>query len=65
MTVKVDKEAILDYLEMWVETFNDCACCPRYPDCDIPEDFEEEQEPGDCAEAILEDITCRGGKTWS
>lgn len=26
--IKVSEQRLFEYLTAWVETFNDCACCP-------------------------------------
>ena len=29
----VNTDRLFDYLQSWVETFNDCACCPLSNEC--------------------------------
>lgn len=59
--VEVNRKGILEYLEQWIETFNDCSCCPRSPDCDTPIYCEGRQTPSDCAEAVLDTVIRRSG----
>lgn len=33
MYEKINTDCLHDYLESWVETFNDCACCPLSNQC--------------------------------
>lgn len=50
MTDKYNTDFLRECLSSWVDTFNDCACCPLFWSCD--------QEGGidcyDCADKILE-----------
>lgn len=34
MYEEVNTNRLLDYLQSWVETFNDCACCPLSDRCE-------------------------------
>ena len=34
MYEKVNTDSLFDYLQSWVETFNDCACCPLFFRCE-------------------------------
>lgn len=49
-TCVVESERLHDVIEAWVETFNDCACCPCI-DCPLTfgESFYE------CAQRIIDD----------
>lgn len=47
MYVEVNTERLTECLENWVETFNDCACCPLYPHCD-----ERDIDCVECADKI-------------
>ena len=47
MNIEVNTERLTECLESWVETFNDCACCPLYSQCD-----ERSIDCIDCAEKI-------------
>ena len=33
MYEKINTDSLFDYLQSWVETFNDCACCPLFFQC--------------------------------
>ena len=50
MTDKYNTDFLRECLSSWVDTFNDCACCPLFWSCD--------QEGGidcyDCTDKILE-----------
>lgn len=47
--IDVNKTALMYCLTQWVETFNDCACCPCYPyDCNKS----EQNLSDDCAKEI-------------
>lgn len=34
MYEEVNTLRLIDWLRAWVETFNDCACCPLSNECD-------------------------------
>lgn len=52
MYEKVNVGRLLDYLESWVDTFNDCACCPLYGECDR----EDEINSMACADKLLDSL---------
>ena len=48
--IKVSEQKLFEYLTQWVETFNDCACCPCcYETCDGMGD----DDIFDCATKII------------
>lgn len=48
----VNYEALKLCIENWVDTFNDCACCPLYPiSCK-----KEEMDTHDCAQRIIKEL---------
>lgn len=51
MYVEVNGDRLTDCLESWVETFDDCACCPLYSQCLDIEDIHG-IDIIDCAEKI-------------
>ncbi len=50
MYIEVNAERLIECLESWVETFNDCACCPMYSEC-LDDDIQG-IDIIDCAEKI-------------
>lgn len=50
MYEKVNTDRLHEYLESWVETFNDCACCPLSNQCDSEDGIDILQ----CADDLLE-----------
>ena len=39
MNIEVNTEHLTECIESWVETFDDCACCPLMFDCQEDEDI--------------------------
>ena len=39
MNIEVNSEHLIECIESWVETFDDCACCPLMFDCQEDEDI--------------------------
>lgn len=39
MNIKVNTEHLTECIESWVETFDDCACCPLMFECQEDEDI--------------------------
>ena len=52
MYEKVNVGRLLDYLESWVDTFNDCACCPLFGECDREDGINSMA----CADKLLDSL---------
>ena len=52
MYEEVNTDRLFDYLQSWVETFNDCACCPLFNECDR----EHGIDSIDCAGKLLDGL---------
>lgn len=39
MNIEVNAEHLTECIESWIETFDDCACCPLMFDCQENEDI--------------------------
>ena len=52
MYEKVNVGRLLDYLELWVDTFNDCACCPLFGECDREDGINSMA----CADKLLDSL---------
>ena len=39
MNIEVNTEHLTECIESWVETFDDCACCPLMFECQEDEDI--------------------------
>ena len=39
MNIEVNTEHLTECIESWVETFDDCSCCPLMFDCQEDEDI--------------------------
>lgn len=50
MYEEVNTLRLIDWLRAWVETFNDCACCPLSNECD------RRSTSYECADALLEKL---------
>ena len=50
MYEEVNTYMLEDWLQMWVDTFNDCACCPLSDRCDR----EDGIDSINCGEKLLE-----------
>lgn len=52
MYEKVNTDRLFDYLESWVDTFNDCACCPLSNECDREDGIDSMA----CADKLLDNL---------
>ena len=52
MYEKVNTDRLFDYLQSWVETFNDCACCPLYDRCEREDGIDSMS----CADKLLDKL---------
>ena len=52
--MEVDKDNLRYVVESWVDTFNDCACCPIYLECDT-------DHTHDCPDEIINKFLTIGG----
>lgn len=52
MYEKVNTDCLFDYLESWVDTFNDCACCPLSNECDREDGIDSMV----CADKLLDNL---------
>ena len=52
MYEEVNTDRLFDYLQSWVETFNDCACCPLYARCE----HEDGIDSMSCADKLLDEL---------
>ena len=48
----VTTDRLFDYLQSWVETFNDCACCPLSNECNR----EHGIDSIDCVDKLLDKL---------
>ena len=39
MNLKVNETRLRQLVEEYTESFNDCACCPLYPDCEKEDQY--------------------------
>lgn len=56
MYEKVNTDRLFDYLESWVDAFNDCACCPLSDECDREDGIDSMA----CADKLLDNMKERG-----
>lgn len=56
MYEKVNTDRLFDYLESWVDTFNDCACCPLSNECDREDGIDSMA----CADKLLDKLKEQG-----
>ena len=52
MYEKINTNSLLDYLQSWVETFNDCACCPLSFQCECEDGIDSIS----CADKLLDKL---------
>ena len=52
MYEKVNTDRLFNYLESWVDTFNDCACCPLSNECDCEDGIDSMA----CADKLLDSL---------
>ena len=52
MYEKVNTNSLLDYLQSRVETFNDCACCPLFYQCESEDGIDSTS----CADKLLDKL---------
>ena len=52
MYEKVNTNSLFDYLQSWVETFNDCACCPLSYQCECEDGIDSTS----CADKLLDKL---------
>ena len=52
MYEKINTNRLLDYLQSWVETFNDCACCPLSYQCESEDGIDSIS----CADKLLDKL---------
>ena len=53
MNIEVNSEHLIECIESWVETFDDCACCPLMFDCQEDEDIRG-VDCIECSEKIID-----------
>ena len=52
MYEEVNTDRLFDYLQSWVETFNDCACCPLSYQCESEDGIDSIS----CADKLLDKL---------
>ena len=52
MYEEVNTDRLFDYLQLWVETFNDCACCPLSYQCECEGGIDSTS----CADKLLDKL---------
>lgn len=52
MYEKINTNSLFDYLQSWVETFNDCACCPLFYQCEREDGIDSTS----CADKLLDKL---------
>ena len=53
MNIEVKSEHLIECIESWIETFDDCACCPLMFDCQEDEDIRG-VDCIECSEKIID-----------
>lgn len=52
MYEEINTNLLFDYLQSWVETFNDCACCPLSDRCEREDGIDSTS----CADELLDKL---------